>query len=464
MKNFKKLTAIVMGATLIASASIAVSASNIISPQKDINLEENINFIKEVTILEINKDDKTILIDESPLEVSSIHEVLLKVSDDTIIDWDSLNVGDRITATYSKAMTRSIPPQSNAVEISKIESEISDTLEKSPSTIKLNAVIDEINDDEKYKSILVTDSEQQNSQISLNIDENTIIINADGTPINFSDLKESDKLNVVHSPAMTFSLPPQTYAYAVIVNNDQITIPQYIEVGKVENNDNLVQIENIDGDLIVSLTDDTEVVPFKTKNIVKATDIKQGDRIFAWYDIVTASLPAQATANKVMLLPEINLPTSPETEDAVMTLETSSPVSHLNDINTTKEINIETIKDVNNIVVNNETLSLNNELQSLNNCTMIPVRQVAQELGFNVNWNAEASTATLDKGTVKTEVTVGNDSYSVTIGRALPSEPVSLGAAPIFIGDNLYVPVNLFDLISDNSVTVVDGILNINIK
>lgn len=78
-------------------------------------------------------------------------------------------------------------------------------------------------------------------------------------------------------------------------------------------------------------------------------------------------------------------------------------------------------------------------------CLMVPLRAVAEKLGFEVIWND--GTVLVDNGVLHTKVTIGVDSYIVTtsnpdlIGM---SAPFSLGAAPYVVDGVAYVPLGLF--------------------
>lgn len=381
------------------------------------------------------------------------------------IKTSDLQAGNPMFVWYD-VITASIPAQAMATKVMvlpqnvpTVDNEADQPVEvQLPQTVRTNAVINEITDGE-FKSILVDKSDDKTSQIALNIDDETIIIKADGTAVEFKDLKAGDKIDIVHSQAMTFSLPPQTYSYAIIVNNEQVTSPQYIQVDKVETEGDTTTITNAGGDLIVRVNKDTEIVPFETKNIVKASDIKEGSILFGWYDIVTASIPAQATAAKIMLMPEKILDNENLKINAkIPPVKFEAPVMNLN-----------------KVIINGETLDLNNntKLEYSNSFSgdvahiAIPLRTIAEKLGFTIEWDSTTNTAKLDNGTVKTSVTLNNDSYykesSNVIGLTQAS---SLGIAPTFINGNLYVSAELFNLLYSNpqTVTIVNGILNINTK
>lgn len=445
MKNIKKATAIIMGATIMMSSAAMVMADNNINSvglESSISVENNIT--SKVIIKSIEKSEEITRILVTPVDDSSM-DIMLNISDDTKIDLETLKEGDIVLATYSKAMTRSIPPQSNAIEIVRENSNMNDiAVQPNLSLMNLNAIISEITDEEGYKSILVDDSNDKNSQISLNIDNNTIVMNANGEAVNFSDLKAGDRINVVHSLAMTFSLPPQTYAYAVIVNNEQAAVPQYIEAGKVATENDTTTIESKDGNYIIRVDKDTQIIPFKTKNIVTAQDIVEGTTLFAWYDIMTASMPAQATANKIMILPQIDNQDSEQVQ-----------------------VSVDAITVLDKVIINGEELDLkDNKIKDKDNFVMLPLRPIAEKLGFGINWNEETNSVELVKGTVNAMLADGEDKYTIQHGKLLIQEVKSVGMFPMNIDGYLYVPSDFFGiLLEDSSVlSSVDGILNINLE
>ena len=77
---------------------------------------------------------------------------------------------------------------------------------------------------------------------------------------------------------------------------------------------------------------------------------------------------------------------------------------------------------------------------------MVPLRPVAEALGYTVTWTAEdAQRVEIDNGVVHTWVTIGVDSYCRTSSTALGmGAPQSFGAAPVAMDNTTYVPVDLF--------------------
>ena len=82
--------------------------------------------------------------------------------------------------------------------------------------------------------------------------------------------------------------------------------------------------------------------------------------------------------------------------------------------------------------VNGKPVTL--ESYTENKCVMVPVRSIAESLGFQVSWNAD---------------------HTINDGAVGMSAPFSLGAAPTIKNDRAYVPVELFvPLFGNDSNTV----------
>ncbi|NCB63364.1 MAG: copper amine oxidase N-terminal domain-containing protein [Clostridia bacterium] len=90
---------------------------------------------------------------------------------------------------------------------------------------------------------------------------------------------------------------------------------------------------------------------------------------------------------------------------------------------------------------------------------MLPLRKVAEALGFVVTWEQETHKATVDDGLVKSSVTIGVDGYymadSQTVGATAPQ---SFGVAPVLVSDTTFVPSDLFTLLCGQS-SVKDGVV-----
>lgn len=98
---------------------------------------------------------------------------------------------------------------------------------------------------------------------------------------------------------------------------------------------------------------------------------------------------------------------------------------------------------------------------------MVPLRTVAEALGFTVTWNGDG-TITLDSGTMHMELTIGEDRYQAvtSIEDAVGATgPLSLGVAPFVVNGMTYVPLQAFDiLLGNNAVALEDGKITVQVQ
>ena len=96
---------------------------------------------------------------------------------------------------------------------------------------------------------------------------------------------------------------------------------------------------------------------------------------------------------------------------------------------------------------------------------MVPLRSVAEALGFTVTW--DGSQAAVDTGDIHTNVVAGVDRYVLTTSHpdlVGMSAPFSLGVPPYRQDGVTYVPVGLFAALlgnRDGAVAVEDGQIRI---
>ncbi len=90
---------------------------------------------------------------------------------------------------------------------------------------------------------------------------------------------------------------------------------------------------------------------------------------------------------------------------------------------------------------------------------MVPLRAVAEALGYQVTWDGEKQLVEILKGAQWTTVTIGKDAYFFGRRAHMP-----LGKAPEIIGDRTYVPADFLIEILHQDVSLEDGAIKINQK
>lgn len=141
--------------------------------------------------LRIAVGDNTVIVDENDRKISP----------------KDLRVGMTINAIVSSAMTRSIPPQTNAIRIQVVSRPIIDN-------ITIGRIVEM---DRQNRSFTTISNNNLASVIRFNVPNNTPIFDRNGRPINFQRLTPGMQVWVRHADFMTASIPPQTTAYEIRV-------------------------------------------------------------------------------------------------------------------------------------------------------------------------------------------------------------------------------------------------------
>lgn len=89
------------------------------------------------------------------------------------------------------------------------------------------------------------------------------------------------------------------------------------------------------------------------------------------------------------------------------------------------------------------------QMREMDGVMMVPLRTVAEALGFKVEWDAEAQAAEVSRDALWTRVTPEKNAYF--FGRRAP-EPLS--HAPLAVDGRIWVPVEFFSVILQTAVEV----------
>ncbi len=123
-----------------------------------------------------------------------------------------LNPGDIVDASFSAAMTRSIPPQSRAFTITVVRENAN------PLPVFPNIVEDRIAEIDRNNNFLITGNpNDMMSQIRFVVSDTTEIYDRRGNRIRLRDLRPGQMVRVEHADFMTASIPPQTTAFRIWV-------------------------------------------------------------------------------------------------------------------------------------------------------------------------------------------------------------------------------------------------------
>ncbi len=133
----------------------------------------------------------------------------------------------------------------------------------------------------------------------LHIDqENTKVLDAvNAIPMETSQIQVGDMVYAYIQDAMTMSLPPQVGAQVIIAGIPaDFAVPSYVAFDQVVTDENGTVTVTANNEETYTITADTQILPYLTRNIVTSKDIKETGEGLIWKD-------AQGNVAKVVLFP-----------------------------------------------------------------------------------------------------------------------------------------------------------------
>ncbi len=122
-------------------------------------------------------------------------------------------------------------------------------------------------------------------EVVLNISpEATYVLDGiNGYPVELSEIKKGEVIYAYIGPAMTMSLPPQTFAHAVICQIPQdAAAAQYVTVKDIEQQSDESYILTAADGARYQVPADCQILPYLTRNLVTLSDVHSGSRCLIW--------------------------------------------------------------------------------------------------------------------------------------------------------------------------------------
>jgi len=291
-----------------------------------------------------------------------------------------------------------------------------------------------VSDNYPYSNHVQVEGEDENV-INFIITENTLFMTADG-PATLGEINVGDKLVVYFIQPLVEAMiyPPHREASVFIIAEEDSH--RSIFFGRLD--EDLVSEDN---SLRLNISDDTVIL---RANGEDGSDVRlEGRDLAVVYTIATRSIPAQTTPELIVILnptPEMAKEMLAEyfgtgSEDGYIDFEVGGPL--LLDQETIDRLNAQLQEDLGNaqIIVRGETVDAP-ETAVRGGIVFLPLRAIAEALGYDVYWEAETSSVALGAG-VRLQI----GSYEYTVGRMAP---ITLYSAPVLINGLTYVPMEFF--------------------
>lgn len=250
---------------------------------------------------------------------------------------------------------------------------VADSWEDKINYISFEGVIKEVQAHEGYVHLSLTDGKADEVIGVFSLSEETMIVDqGTGETIKSSELKEGQKLTGFYRKdiMMIMIYPPRISPELVVVKDDEDK--NFIKHSNF--NEELLSVDNM---LKLNISDDTVIIDQKGEEC-KLEDLYNQD-LLVFYKFTTKSIPPQTNPSKVIVLKKQALE-----EDEI---SGGSAV--------TDEID-EIIKA---------------DSYTKDNIVMVPLRKIAEHLGYEVEWINESRSVILRKANVSFTLTIGKEEY-----------------------------------------------------
>ena len=266
--------------------------------------------------------------------------------------------------------------------------------------VEITGKIEEITNADGTLSILVKNNNEEGlDSIIAYVDDSVILLSKEKKDyIDIKDLEVGMEVSVFYhkDTVMTKSLPPMLWPDVVVIDDAEENMS--VMVSKFDK-----ELLNAEKDMYIRISEDTIIVD-KDGNKVDKSDLTDKDLI-VFYDIVLLSYPGQTSPKKIIVLPD--------RENAA-----------IDDTVEVKEISL-----TDELIKNDEGV------------TMIPLRAVAESLGYEVLWNQEKNTVELVKESQHTAVVIGENEN---------------GNTPVLVDSKTYVPLSFAEEILKVNVELLE--------
>jgi hypothetical protein len=270
--------------------------------------------------------------------------------------------------------------------------------------IRFDGVVDGIEEDgDSFRILVKRDTEEGLDALYAYIHEDMLLLSEKNMDeASREDIEVGMEVSVIYhkSTVMALSYPP-LLGPDVVILHDGAEHSTYVEYFDED-------LLSADGSLVLNISDETEIVDFEGNALAKE-DLYEKDLVI-FYSIVMTSHPGQTTPHKVIVMPE---------------RETETPEA--------------------SIVLNEEVITTDEGV------IMIPLRLVAEALGFEVTWNGEEKSVEVVRGPNWSTLTIGRNVYN--FAKML----VKLETAPVIVDGSTYVPLSFAEQVLQANVEIYEN-------
>lgn len=310
-----------------------------------------------------------------------------------------------VSAEDNKDMVEVMPINAEVIKEEAVQNEY----------INFEGKIEEVTKKENGVSILVKANDEDEYGMIFHLSEDVLLM-SDKTMdfVEIDTLEEGMDIVAFYDKdtIMALSLPGQLTPDVLVVKENEEPVSVHVDKFNKE-------LTSSDNKLKLNL-DDKVVIVDEDGKVVEDRNLEDKDLV-VFYTISTKSIPAQTTPEKVIIL----------AEDELVEVPVEKPEE---DVEEASEVKI-----LEKMIINEKEVVLNHSAYKKGEVVMIPLRELAETLGYEVKWNNEIQSAELTKGAQWTSVKIGEDNYN--FAKML----VKLGTAPEVKDERTFVPFTFLE-------------------
>uniref|UniRef100_UPI0006D1D4C5 hypothetical protein n=1 Tax=Clostridium sp. NkU-1 TaxID=1095009 RepID=UPI0006D1D4C5 len=166
-----------------------------------------------------------------------------------------------------------------------------------PNSIRIYGTVTSVSEDRLRMTR--KDGASAGQEIILNLSAESKILNSvSGDPVAAEQIQNGEFIYADISPAMTLSLPPISNAIVVLCKVPaDYQVPEYVTVASMNiNSDGQTGILTSDTGKQYSITDQSKLFPYLTRNIVTVHNLSKGRNCLVWSN--------DNTVSKIMVFPD----------------------------------------------------------------------------------------------------------------------------------------------------------------
>jgi len=257
------------------------------------------------------------------------------------------------------------------------------------------------------------------SEWTVIIDIGTYFITVGSTDRKAMSIGDSIRVFYNIKAPMLMIYPPQIKAEFAALNLDE---KYFIMIDRFDEN-----FLNSKNTFIINVEDTPEIIFEDGIKFEGKSEDLTNRKLVVIYSAATRSMPAKTTPEKIIVMYE-------------------KAVAPIYELNEEEKENIALDFESADIIFNGTAIESTKAFLTGDGVLMLPIRFIAERLGFEVTWISETQTVKMGRSL---EFRIGEDEYNFS-----GHDPMSFGIAPVIKDERTYVPVDLFESMPFGKVIV----------